>query len=117
MMGVVLWSDPVERKAVFWCEDQGDLAFYQADWNLVDGASFLEAGDMVTFKTETCGRLRRARDVTTIEEDVCKDLPVRLRDTSSPSARHPQRGSNIIAFGGGGFDPATQAPGPRKRKV
>ena len=27
MLGVVLWSDVSDRKAVIWCEDQGDLAY------------------------------------------------------------------------------------------
>lgn len=27
MIGVIIWSDPIERKAIVWCEDQGDLAF------------------------------------------------------------------------------------------
>ena len=29
MFGVVLWADPVDRKAVIWCEDHGDLAYFK----------------------------------------------------------------------------------------
>ena len=27
MMGVIIWSDAVARKAVVWCDDHGELAF------------------------------------------------------------------------------------------
>ena len=30
MIGVIIWSDPVERKAVVWCEDQGGFGFFEA---------------------------------------------------------------------------------------
>ena len=30
MYGVVLWADASDTKAVIWCEDQGNLAYYTA---------------------------------------------------------------------------------------
>lgn len=30
MLGVVLWADIDDRKAVIWCEDHGNLAYYTA---------------------------------------------------------------------------------------
>jgi len=48
MFGVVLWSDTQENKAVIWCEDQGDLAFYRQPGE-GEGIS-LDAGDLVQFE-------------------------------------------------------------------
>lgn len=96
MLGVVLWSDPVNRKAVFWCEDQGDLAFYQAGHDIVEGDRFLDVGDMVTFATETQGQLRKAHHVTVIQENACTGLPEKLRDTS------PRRADTRIDTRAGG---------------
>ncbi len=47
MFGVVLWSDTEENKAVIWCEDHGDLAFYRQ--NEGEGSLALDAGDLVRF--------------------------------------------------------------------
>lgn len=47
MFGVIIWSDPDAGKAVIWCEDHGDLAFYRESCS----AHFvrMEAGDLVEF--------------------------------------------------------------------
>ena len=47
MNGVVLWSNESQQKAVIWCEDQGDLAFYSQEQcqALVD----LHVGDLICF--------------------------------------------------------------------
>ncbi|GLT09855.1 hypothetical protein ACFQFQ_11340 [Sulfitobacter porphyrae] len=101
MLGVVLWSDPVDRKAVFWCEDQGDLAYYCAGpaTDLCDG--FLEAGDMVTFTADIVGKLRKARDVALVQEQACTELPEKLRNTSRTSqapARRQEGDKRILSF-------------------
>lgn len=59
MYGVVLWSDPVDGKAVIWCEDHGDLAYFS---RAIDGESMpdLDAGDMVQFDLRQDARIRRA---------------------------------------------------------
>ena len=47
MFGVVLWSDSASGKAVIWCEDHGDLAFYK---ETEPGTEvLLGAGDLVEF--------------------------------------------------------------------
>lgn len=53
MIGIVLWSDPVVAKAVFWCEDQGDLAYFRSKDPQNSPASALTAGDMVCFDVST----------------------------------------------------------------
>lgn len=73
MFGVVLWSDPVDRKAVIWCEDQGDLAFYRHADATQD--LMLEAGDWVQFDLETQRQQRFVRNPRLIEGGACKSLP------------------------------------------
>lgn len=79
MIGIVLWSDPADRKAVFWCEDQGDLAYFE-DLDLADAAQdFFYAGDMVQFEVSSELRLRKAHDPKLLYEQTCSDLPDALR--------------------------------------
>ena len=81
MIGIVLWSDPASRKAVFWCEDQGDLAYFE---DSEDGPDFFDAGDMVRFEVTTERRLRRAHAPTIVQPRVCTDLPEKLRRNGEP---------------------------------
>ena len=48
MIGVILWSDVQVRKAVVWCEDQGDLAFLCEDTPF-EHLKGLSAGDSIEF--------------------------------------------------------------------
>ena len=49
MFGVVLWADASDSKAVIWCEDHGNLAYYTAaEQNVHDGLG-LDAGDLIQF--------------------------------------------------------------------
>ncbi len=80
MFGIVLWSDPDDRKAVIWCEDHGELAFLQRDRE--DRAVPLEAGDWVTFAVTVSGRMRLAYDVEVMEQASAPALPVRLAEAA-----------------------------------
>lgn len=100
MMGVVLWSDPADRKAVFWCEDQGDLAYYEDVSQEQDGFAFFDAGDMVQFEIKMERKLRRAHHPKLIKEHACSGLPESLRRNASrqsPDAGTP-KSAQIIAF-------------------
>lgn len=94
MIGVVLWSDPDGESAVFWCEDQGDLAYYERTGDAFVSGSLFVAGDMVQFDIRYDGKMRRAVEPRLLQEQVCQSLPSRLRqtaqaqpDTSSPPAQ------------------------------
>lgn len=51
MYGVILWSDPDVRKAVIWCEDSGNLAYYEAPDNpRIMPQEFFDTGDYVEFE-------------------------------------------------------------------
>lgn len=72
MYGVVLWSDEQEQKAVIWCEDHGDLAFYRN----TDGtnACDLDAGDWVCFDMTMESSQRFAHNPRLIHEGVYPEL-------------------------------------------
>lgn len=78
MIGIVLWSDLTDHKAVFWCEDQGDLAYYNPSVSEQDAFGFFDAGDMVQFDVEMDSKMRRARNPQLIQEKVCEELPQSL---------------------------------------
>ena len=81
MLGVVLWSDPRERKAVIWCEDHGDLAYYsQNDVTDCSVAAF-EAGDLVQFDVTLTKNLRMADNPRRVAEKAYGDLAQFLMPT------------------------------------
>ena len=106
MYGVVLWSDKEDRKAVIWCEDHGDLAFYCGRGeNMFDGpedAPELDTGDFVQFKLNENRNIRIATTPKVVAESQFHDLARSLK-TSLPEVRQRIRpqvpcGSNVIAF-------------------
>lgn len=86
MFGVVLWSDEQEQKAVIWCEDHGDLAFYQnAD---DDNTCDLDAGDWVHFDMTMERSQRFAHNPKLIHEGVYPDLADALSAASVKPTTH-----------------------------
>lgn len=99
MLGVVLWSDQQDRKAVFWCEDHGDLAYYEAPEITSDPSGFFDAGDMVQFDVAVEQRLRRALNPRMVQESAFSGLPETLKRTAPPSSPpKQQKSAKIIAF-------------------
>lgn len=106
MYGVVLWSDPYVKKAVIWCEDQGNLAFYDAGDTLCEPAnSFFEAGDYVEFDVSMDRDLRRARNAQAILTSQPSVLPHTLDHVDAITTRHmrqlrqdsfPETGGSVI---------------------
>ncbi|MGJ8615571.1 MAG: hypothetical protein ACSHWS_01955 [Sulfitobacter sp.] len=99
MLGVVLWSDQEDRKAVFWCEDHGDLAYYEASNRDLDTAGFFDTGDMVQFDVAVERRLRRAFNPRMVGERACAGLPETLkRAAPQASPQVPRQSAEIIVF-------------------
>ena len=96
MIGVVLWSDPVEGKAVFWCEDQGDLAYYEVTGAHPTESTVFDAGDMVEFTISSQSRQRLAHDPTLVIEKACADLPETLRNCAA--GQPVSRTADIVLF-------------------
>ena len=85
MLGVVLWSDASDRKAVIWCEDQGDLAFVNASDGydtVLHHDSFFDAGDLLQFDMKVKDQTRRATNTRLLVEKAATALPDILRHES-----------------------------------
>lgn len=102
MFGVVLWCDKLEQKAVIWCEDHGDLAFYKSSENMQNFS--MDAGDWVEFDLSMDRNMRFAENPRLIAEGVFPELPETLEATgpvqlSSATPAQEHRGSaKIIPF-------------------
>ncbi len=97
MIGVVLWSDASDRKAVIWCEDQGDLAFLNSADDLFQSDVFFDAGDVVQFDMEVEASMRRAHNPRLVVEQAGVGLPDALRQ-SATSADTRTSSAKVIPF-------------------
>ncbi len=85
MYGVVLWSNPSENKAVIWCEDHGDLAFYRG--NDAGAHVAFDAGDLIQFEISQETSLRYAHNARLVGERMYDGLADKLgHNPSAPKA-------------------------------
>lgn len=100
MIGVVLWSDPQDRNAVFWCEDQGDLAYYTASPDSTDHHGLFNAGDMVEFDVIVERQYRKACNPHLIREKACQGLETHLRSTAQRLSEPPmhRKSGQVVAM-------------------
>lgn len=91
MLGIILWSDIEDRKAVIWCEDQGDLAYFQHHTEVLEQNDFFDAGDLVYFDIEANGGQRNARNPRLVAQKAATDLPDKLK-------KQRTRVENVVAF-------------------
>jgi len=103
MFGVVLWSDTEDQKAVIWCEDHGDLAFYRQTES--DPSVVLDAGDWVEFDMTMDRHMRFAHNPRLVAEGVFPELPEALeaaapvRISAAAPPQHTRNSADIIPFG------------------
>ncbi len=97
MIGVVLWSDSADKKAVIWCEDQGDLAFLGAPEGDIDQMGFFDVGDVVKFDVALDRNLRRAENAELVSEGARPELTMAL-GTRASTAVVETRSAEIIPF-------------------
>lgn len=102
MLGVVLWSDPSERKAVIWCEDHGDLAYFSDSDGAATEMPEIDAGDLVDFDLCQDTHLRRARNPRRIDQGAYDGIASRLQVASScpqpVAANQQQTVAQVIPF-------------------
>lgn len=98
MLGVVLWSDATDRKAVIWCEDQGDLAFMNDADALLEQDTFFDAGDLVQFDMRVLDSKRRAFNPRLVMEQASTALPDVLRDEILNGAAQTSCGAKVVPF-------------------
>ncbi|WP_306155684.1 hypothetical protein [Roseovarius sp. MMSF_3281] len=115
MYGVVLWSDHSRNRAVIWCEDHGDLAYF--DGGLPAGGPGLEPGDLVRFEVSEGKRMRIVSNPRVVASEQYPSLASDLRRAGTGHGTPmPQAGdapsSKIIPLTPGGA--AVQAATNRK---
>jgi hypothetical protein len=97
MLGVVLWSDAADGKAVIWCEDQGDLAYVRAQDSVLQAGDFFDAGDLIQFDMEMSQSVRVANNPRLVFEKAGPNLPqVLLNKTEDGATR--QASAEVIRF-------------------
>ncbi|WGW02706.1 hypothetical protein [Tropicibacter oceani] len=79
MYGVVLWADARDKKAVIWCEDHGNLAFYSGSEPSAHNGEPLDAGDLIQFDLREEHDFRRARNLQRVDSGFAPGLPDKLR--------------------------------------
>lgn len=90
MIGVVLWSDTVDRKAVILCEDAGDLAFL-CDKTATFEDPFFEVGDVVRFEIELRGTLRFACQPEMVHRERGRQLARAFQPSEDQQKRRRSR--------------------------
>ncbi len=106
MLGVVLWSDRSDHKAVIWCEDHGDLAYFNGAGDALKEMPEFDAGDLVHFELDQESRLRLARNPRRIDQGAYDGLAGQLQVASaikqpkaaSNRSESPASAANIIPF-------------------
>lgn len=99
MIGVILWSDHNDRKAVIWCEDQGDLAFVSQGEPQPDGEDFFEVGDVVRFEVSLQRNLRLAHNPRRLNRNWGASLPDSLQSIpDTPGALRTTHSAEVIPF-------------------
>ncbi len=106
MFGVVLWSDAAARKAVIWCEDQGELAFYTPGEGSIHDAPVLDAGDLISFDMIVQQNVRKVSNPQILMASHSPDLPQKLRDGMPDTAkdpvplktRSPEKSEKVVSF-------------------
>jgi hypothetical protein len=74
MLGVVIWSCKASGRAIVWCSDSKDLAYYEGRKLQRGPAPIIETGDLVEVEIATRGILRRATKLHLIEAGYMPDL-------------------------------------------
>jgi len=70
MIGIILWSDLSDQKAVIWCEDQGDLAYLPGCENVTAPDPFFDVGDVVEFDIQTQRNMRLALNPSRVAQQT-----------------------------------------------
>lgn len=88
MIGVILWSDPTEKKAVIWCEDHGDLAFLSRPDAVHLPDMFVDVGDVVEFELRATRNTRQVESVKVLSGARAAPLVQELKDAQPQDKGH-----------------------------
>lgn len=94
MYGVVLWSDRQKNRALIWCEDHRNLAYFSDDTGGSEGAVLFGPGDLVEFDIQERDDVRFAVSPTIVSEryypTLAEDL---LRSGGTPNTERSEAAS------------------------
>ena len=93
MYGVVLWADECDQKAVIWCEDHGNLAYYNAAEASMHEDVQLDPGDLIQFELREDHDCRRVRNLRRVDAGWAPSLPENLRPREPAQVK-----SNVVMF-------------------
>ena len=114
MIGVILWSDPSEKKAVIWCEDHGDLAFLSRPHTSDLPDAFVDVGDVVEFELRAKRNTRQVENVKILSGARAAPLVQELK-SAMPEPRDPvSQTAEVIPFR---LDAPTRRPSHRTAAV
>lgn len=95
MFGVVLWCSSADQKAVVWCEDHGDLAFFDQSVDTRDSATSsnvnFDAGDLICFDLSEDGQMRQVMNPRLVAEDRYPGLASNLQNAGQMASSSPQK--------------------------
>ena len=119
MFGVVLWSDQIRKRAVIWCEDHGDLAFFSGDDEKTMDGTVMEPGDLVQFDVRSERHMRLASNPKLVATDEYPTLANDLMKAGSDleiNVKPQERQSNgkIVVFDPKPMRPQLQARSRRR---
>jgi len=83
MYGVVLWSDETKNRAVIWCDDHGDLAFYRRDARAREAKMPFKAGDLIQFDLKEATAMRIVSRPRVVERESYPNLTDDLREAGA----------------------------------
>ena len=116
MYGVVLWSDKRKDRAVIWCEDHRNLAFFNSEATEERRRTEFEPGDLVKFDLREEDDLRLAVDPCLVAPGEYPSLARELMQASGEakdktSLPTRERGKkDVIRFPKPTFRPPSKQP-------
>ena len=86
MIGVILWSNADQKRAVVWCENNGGLAYLESAADFL-GAGWPDCGEIVRLSEERAAGFHYARRVTRWDDaQVSRALPHRPATRATDAA-------------------------------
>ncbi|MGX9354416.1 hypothetical protein ACS3SW_04425 [Roseobacteraceae bacterium S113] len=98
MCGVVLWASDDEGRAVIWCEDHGNLAFYNRHCADIHLGPALDPGDLIEFDLDDHAEHRLAHNPRLLVEDHSPSIAHGLKDAQEHQPVTERADTNVVAF-------------------
>lgn len=87
MLGIILWSDPKNNKAIVWCDDCAQLGYASASDIMLGANETLNVGDLVQFTLVTFGDFRGCTNLKLIESRNAPNITDNLMGHPVPQLR------------------------------